>query len=368
MPRDYGVDVNPEVAFNCYAKAAEGGNLDALNNLGVCYQHGFGCVRNLNLAFEKFREAADRGHVIAMSNCGYMKELGLGVDLDEEEALRYYRNAAARGCVEAAYNLGRLYIFTKTFYNDFGLGRDALHKAAKMGSGSGDAFNLLGCMAYKGFKMQRDYGQARELFVQAERLGNAAAKNNLAWLYQHGYGVPMDLEKAVHYYTESAALGYSSAQCNLGYLYFHGLGVEKNMAKAFELFARAVDAENTTAMFNLALLHLDPDSGYHDTARAASLLKKCALEGFTEARDLLEEIRSQGSARCLSSFTIRPSSARLISNMTSRSFASDAARTTIWSCGIPRSNRIIACWCSGMRRCFGSRRARLSPRKPTCGV
>jgi TPR repeat protein len=261
-----------------------------MNNLGVCYQHGFGCVRNLNLAFEKFRGAAERGYVISLSNCGYMKELGLGTDLDEEEALRYYRSAAARECVEAAYNLGRLYIFTKTFYNDFALGRETLHKAAKMGSG--DAWNLLGCIAYKGFKVERDYDQARELFLQAARLGNAAALNNLAWLYQHGYGVPMDLAKAVHYYADSAARGYSSAECNLGFLYFHGLGVEENMPRAFELFTQAVGAENTTAMFNLALLHLDPNSGYYDTARAASLLKKCALEGFAEAKDLLDEIRS----------------------------------------------------------------------------
>ena len=123
------------MAFDCYAKAAERGKLDGLNNLGVCYQHGFGCVRNLNLAFEKFRGAAERGYVIALSNCGYMKELGLGTDLDEEEALRYYRSAAGRGCVEAAYNLGRLHIFTRTFYNDFALGRETLHKAAQDGFG-----------------------------------------------------------------------------------------------------------------------------------------------------------------------------------------------------------------------------------------
>lgn len=91
----------------------------------------------------------------------------------------------------------------------------------------------------------------------------------------------------------AAALCRRSAQCSLGCLHFQGLGVEKNMAKAFELFTRAVEAENTTAMFNLALLHLDPDPGHHDTARAASLLKKCALEGFAEARELLEEIQSQ---------------------------------------------------------------------------
>ena len=355
----YGIDVNPEVAFNCYAKAAERGSLDGLNNLGVCYQHGFGCVRNLNLAFEKFREAAERGYVISMSNCGYMKELGLGTDLDEEEALRYYRSAAGRGCVEAAYNLGRLYIFTKTFYNDFSLGRETLHKAAKMGSG--DACNLLGCIAYKGFKVKRDYEQAREFFLQAERLGNAAARNNLAWLYQHGYGVPADLAKAVHYYTESAARGYSSAQCNLGYLYFHGLGVEKNMPKAFELFGagggrgehhRHVQPGAAASGSGLRLPRHSPGGVPAQEMRAGGLRRSPrAARGNPFQR----------SARCLSSFTIRPSSAPSISNMTGPSFASDAARTTTWSCGIPRSNRITACWCSGARRCFVSRRARTIP-------
>ena len=67
--------------------------------------------------------------------------------------------------------------------------------------------------------------------------------------------------------------------------------MEKNTPKAFELFTQAVEAENATAMFNLALLQLEPNSGYHDTARAASLLKKCALAGFAEAKDLLDEIR-----------------------------------------------------------------------------
>jgi uncharacterized protein len=156
---------------------------------------------------------------------------------------------------------------------------------------------LLGCFEYKGYKVKRDYEQARQLFSQAARLGNAAALNNLAWLYQHGYGVPADLAKAVHYYTQSAALGYSSAQCNLGYLYFHGVGVEQDLAKAYDLFHRAMDTENPTAMFNLALWHLDPDAGHHDVPLATTLLKKCAQAGVTEARDLLAELHPEEAPR-----------------------------------------------------------------------
>jgi hypothetical protein len=50
-------------------------------------------------------------------------------------------------------------------------------------------------------------------------------------------------------------------------------------------------------MFNLALLLLDPDSGHHDPAWAASLLKKCALAGFAEARELLEAVSSEAAPR-----------------------------------------------------------------------
>ena len=63
-----------------------------------------------------------------------------------------------------------------------------------------------------------------------------------------------------------------------------------------ELFKQAVDAGDTTAMFNLALLYLDTGAGYYEPARAAALLKKCALDGFAEARELLTELHSQEGA------------------------------------------------------------------------
>ncbi len=284
----YGIEFDPVQAFACYLKAAGLGNLDASNNLGVCYQNGVGCVRDLRAAFEKYREAAERGHAVAISNCGYMKELGLGTPADTAEALRFYRQAAERGCLEALYNLGRLLIFTETIYADFAAGREALRQAGERGSG--DAFNLLGCMEYKGFQVPRNYLQAREYFEMADDLDNAPAKNNLGWLYQHGYGVKPDLDRAVSCYTESAELGYSSAQCNLGFMYYNGLGVPRDFAKALHYFRLAAQNDNLTGRFNLALLHLAPEAGCPDRAKALSLLKRCAWEGNGQAQALLEKL------------------------------------------------------------------------------
>ena len=283
-------DPQPELAFDCYSKSAQLGNADALNNLGVCFQHGRGCVRNLSQAFAKFREAAERGHAIALSNCGYMKELGLGTTIDVFEAHAYYKNAAERGCVDALYNLGRLCIFTETNLKDLESGLDWLLKAGVLGSG--DGYNLLGCIEYKGFNVKRNYDRAREFFHLADRLGNAAAKNNLGWLYQHGYGIEADLEKALAYYRASAAQHYTGAYCNLGYLHFNGIGVAQDYAEALRYFRLAADGDNSTGLFNLAVLHLKADSGFYDPGKAAGLLKRCVLQGNAEAGELLKTLSS----------------------------------------------------------------------------
>ena len=68
--------------------------------------------------------------------------------------------------------------------------------------------------------------------------------------------------------------------------------MEKDFGKAMVLFRQAVDAENTCAMFNLALLLLDPEAGFYDRPRAVSLVKKCALADFAEARELLEVLHA----------------------------------------------------------------------------
>jgi TPR repeat protein len=73
--------------------------------------------------------------------------------------------------------------------------------------------------------------------------------------------------------------------------------VDPDLEKAAGYFRAAAALNNPIAMFNLALLHLDPESGCADRARALTLLKKAALEGVTEARELLADLTPETSEK-----------------------------------------------------------------------
>lgn len=134
--------------FTCLKKAAEGGNVQALNalgsivtqealarsqissnalesllrksygyfrqaairrdpngfiNLGTCYLRGFGCRRDMGLAFVCFKAAADAGHPEGMDNVSACYQFGHGVEKDAELSLLWaMRGRAARGDEAAA--------------------------------------------------------------------------------------------------------------------------------------------------------------------------------------------------------------------------------------------------------------------------
>ncbi|MGN0834003.1 MAG: tetratricopeptide repeat protein [Kiritimatiellia bacterium] len=134
--------------FTCLKKAADGGNVQALNalgaivtqealarsqissnaleallrksygyfrqaaikrdpngfiNLGTCYLRGFGCKRDMGLAFVCFKAAADAGHPEGMDNVSACYQFGHGVERNAELSLLWaMRGRAARGDEAAA--------------------------------------------------------------------------------------------------------------------------------------------------------------------------------------------------------------------------------------------------------------------------
>jgi hypothetical protein len=80
-----------------YRKAAEQGDADALNNLGVMYDNGRGVPQDHAEAVKWYRKAAEQGFVSALNNLGVMYDLGKGVPQDHAEAYIWYSLAAAGG-------------------------------------------------------------------------------------------------------------------------------------------------------------------------------------------------------------------------------------------------------------------------------
>jgi len=91
------VTKDEDEAVKGYRKAADQGDAEAQNNLGVCYATGQGVAKDAAEAVKWYRKAADQGLAAAQYNLGVCYENGQGVPKDESEAVKWYRMASDQG-------------------------------------------------------------------------------------------------------------------------------------------------------------------------------------------------------------------------------------------------------------------------------
>ena len=103
--RGYGTDKNYEKAFSIFKEYADRGDELAKYNLGVMYLVVVP-TKNYEKAFTVFSELKD--DVRAINNLGWCYEKGYGTEKDINEAVKYYKEAADCGHRIAKNNLKRL--------------------------------------------------------------------------------------------------------------------------------------------------------------------------------------------------------------------------------------------------------------------
>ena len=91
-------------SFSSFRRAADQGDANGLNNLGICLQNGWGCVRDEAKAFDCFSRAAQKGHTEAINNLGRFYREGVYVEQNLKRALRCFRMAAEQGDVSGKIN------------------------------------------------------------------------------------------------------------------------------------------------------------------------------------------------------------------------------------------------------------------------
>ena len=90
-------------SFAYFSKAVAQRDPNGFINLGTCYLSGFGCQRDMGLAFACFKAAAEAGHPEGMDNVSACYQFGHGVQKDNELCLLWaMRGRAARGDEAAA--------------------------------------------------------------------------------------------------------------------------------------------------------------------------------------------------------------------------------------------------------------------------
>ena len=190
-------------AVKWYRKAAEQGNAQAQNNLGVCYENGEGVTQSYSEAVKWFRKAAEQGQVNAQHNLGWCYENGYGVSKSYYEAVKWYRKAAEQGNAYAQCNLGFCY--------------------------------------EKGYGVSQSWSEAVKWYRKGAEQGDAQAQHNLGLCYEYGKGVSQSYYEAVKWYRKAAEQGQVNAQYNLGDCYEYGKGVSKSISDAVKWYRKAAE-------------------------------------------------------------------------------------------------------------------------------
>lgn len=139
-----GVIPNGFLASRWFLKAAKQGYAPAQYNFGRCYATGDGGLLMYSEAVEWYRKAAEQGYAKAQNELGVCYADGLGVEKDPAEAVKWYRMAAEQGDALAQCNLGVCYKEGKGVEKDRAEAAKWFHKAAEQGfqPANGELANL----------------------------------------------------------------------------------------------------------------------------------------------------------------------------------------------------------------------------------
>lgn len=92
-------------AFACFKYAADKGLDKAQYNLGLCYQNGEGCEKDLKMSFDYYMKSAVQGNPMAEYKVGLFYLIGEGVEKNNEKAFQWFKSAAELNCNHAIRKL-----------------------------------------------------------------------------------------------------------------------------------------------------------------------------------------------------------------------------------------------------------------------
>lgn len=282
----------------------------AASLLGRMALRGEGMQQDYRTAYLWFKRAADIGDPEAHNGLGIMYRDGLGVNVDEKAATVHFKKAATAQLPEAQVNLGKLMQDNKSpdsvkFFEAgvrSGSPFEALyhvadhHAAASKAAGDADHLSVCG-IATIYFKIVSEVGSWNEDFVGdadrawardeadkalvgwwlAAEAGYEIGQNNVAFLLSKGLGAdvgaPEDSELTL--WMRSAAQDNADAMVKVGDYYYagaasenattlHGVRVhaaepaepaEPDYAKALAYYQTAADKQSAMAYWNLGYMY-----------------------------------------------------------------------------------------------------------------
>jgi TPR repeat protein len=164
----------PDRAFKLFKEAAELGNMDAVCNLGRCYDGGLGVEKDVDKARELFIRAASTGDLHALVCLGFQFRDGRGVDQNLQKAVSLFKVAAENGDSEAQVVYASMIEGGNGCSRNESLAFEWYKKAADKEYHRG-LYNLGRCYL-RGVGVESDRKKAKELITLAREKGSDRAK------------------------------------------------------------------------------------------------------------------------------------------------------------------------------------------------
>lgn len=135
------------------------------------------------------------------------------------------------------------------------------------------------------------WASAFEACMRESLAGSAAAKRNLAQLYERGRGVERSEPNAVRWYEAAATGGDRDAMYQLATRYERGRGVKKDETQALQWYTKAGDAGLLSAQLALGEIYEKGRLGVtKDKAKALDWYRKAAAQGSKDAADKVRDL------------------------------------------------------------------------------
>lgn len=235
---------SPGMAAYCMKIAAENGHVQAMYEYAWMLATGYGVEQDLDEAETWAERAVEEGHDDAVDlmlsvKCATFFALRCELADDFETAYRFYYIDAVKGDARAQYKVGVCYLEGKGVPKDADKAIKWLKKAAEQDHDS--AQNRLAHYYLKKYS----YSEAETYFRILAEKGDAAAMNNLAFIYDRE-GTSAQREEIMELLEGAAERGSAVAMYNLAKAYMEKYDTKK--AKKWALAAKEAGHEEADAL------------------------------------------------------------------------------------------------------------------------
>ncbi|XP_008055310.1 protein sel-1 homolog 2 [Carlito syrichta] len=292
-------------AYVLFAKAADMGNLKAMEKMADALLFGNFGMQNITAAIQLYESLAKEGSHKAQNALGFLSSYGIGMEYDQAKALIYYTFGSAGGSMMSQMILGYRYLSGINVLQSCEISLNYYKKVADYIAGKLEKSEGIPVEKVRLTERPENLSSNSEILdwdlyqyykFLAER-GDVQIQVSLGQLHLIGRkGLDQDDYKALYYFLKAAKAGSANAMAFIGKMYLEGnAAAPQNNATAFKYFSMAANKGNAIGLHGLGLLYFYGKGVPVNYPEALKYFQKAAEKGWPNAQFQLGFMYYSGS-------------------------------------------------------------------------